>query len=206
MDKKPEMDIYKAIRRNNTIVWGLVVAFLLGMLFFSVTMMKMYKYQMNHMLTLDKKGEVLPLTWIPRHENLVIEMKHHLEMFHKYFYEYDRYNWKEQIDKSLWLADQSAEQLFLKRENEGWFTEVNNLGTSQRIILDTDSIQVYGVKEPFEFEVPAILIIENSTQRNIYQFRSRGYLITVNRNYPLNPHGLLITQYKETNKKLIGQE
>ncbi len=158
------------------------------------------------MLTLDKNGEVLPLTWVERDENIKIEIKHHLEMFHTCFYQYDRYNWKNQVDRALWLADESVERLFLKREEEGWFNEVTNLGTSQRIILNTDSIKVLGHKEPFEFEVPLTLIIENSSQRNIYQFRSRGQVITVNRNYPLNPHGLLITRYQETQKQLITQE
>jgi len=204
--KNLEVDIYKAIRRNNAIVWGLVVAFLIAMLFGSVVLLRIYKYQMNHTLTLDKNGQVLPLTWIPRHESLEIEMKHHVEMFLKYFYEYDRYNWQTQVDKALWLSDESVEKIFLKREEEGWFNEVNNLGTRQSIHFETDSIKISGVKEPFSFDIPAVLVIENASQRNIYQFRATGKLLIVNRNYPFNPHGVLITRYREIQKKLIKRE
>ena len=206
MEKHPELDIYKAIRKNNLIVWGLIFSFALALLIISIMMYRIYRYQVNHILTLDKNGEVLPLTWVPRDENINIEIRHHLEMFLTCFYQYDRYNWKQQVDKALWLADESVEKLFLKREEEGWFNEVTNLGTSQRILLIPDSIKVYGHKEPFEFDVPLTLIIENASQRNIYHFRSRGQVITVNRNYPLNPHGLLITRYRETQKQLIKQE
>ena len=121
-------------------------------------------------------------------------------MFHNYFYNYDRYNWKSQIERSLWLGDKSVEKLFLKRENEGWFNDVTQLGITQQIFFDTDSIKVYGNKEPFEFTLPAILLIKNGPEKKYYQFRTSGMVITVNRNYPYNPHGLLITNFGEHNK------
>lgn len=200
MDKNPEKDIYKALRRNTTVVWGLVLAFIVSMIIMCVLMFRVYSYNMNHTLTLDKNGDVLPLTWIERDESIKIEMKHHIEMFLGYFYNYDRNNWKSQLDKALWLGDESIEKLFLNRESEGWFNEVNQLGISQQIVFSTDSIKIYGNKEPFEFSVWATLILKYGPEKKYYHFTPSGYILLVNRNYPYNPHGLLITKYAERNK------
>ena len=201
----PETEIYKSLRRSRMIVWGLVVAFICSMLFMSLLVFRIYAYQMNHVLTLDKNGQVLPLTWIERDEDLRIEMKHHVEMFLKDFYEYDRDNWKRRIEKALWLSDKSVEQIVLKRENEGWFNQVTQLAVTEKIIVNPDSIHISGVKEPFSFDVPAILIIENGPEKKMYSFRTRGQLITVHRNYPYNPHGLLITDFQERQKREIKE-
>lgn len=203
---KPEVDIYKALKRNNLIVWGVLILSILSILINAVVTMNIHNYNMNHVLTFDKNGEVIPLSWVDRNENIHIEIKNHLEMFHRYFYEYDAYNCEERITKhALWLGDKSVEELYIARKNERWFDKVRQFQIQQQLIIDPNDITVSGDREPYQFTVKATLIIEQGGNKNYYTFQTAGYILLVGRNYPLNPHGLLITGFVEKVREQINK-
>lgn len=143
------------------------------------------------------------MKWLNRLDNIKIEIKNHLLMFHDNFYEYDSFNWEKNSEKALWLGDDSVEQLFIKRSNDGWYNRVEMYNVKQKIEINPEDIQIKGNDEPFAFKLNALLTINQSGSVTKYQFQTSGNIVFVSRNFPLNPHGLLITNFNEINRTKI---
>jgi len=201
--EKPKLDIYKTLIVNRLVVWGLLTAFIVSSAIFAFSLNNLYSRQLNTVLVLDSNGEVIPMKWMQRDENIKVEIKDHLEKFHTYFYQYDAFNVEKSLEKSLWFGDNSVEQLYIKRKNDGWYTKVSTYGIKQTIEILPENIEIEGNKEPYSFRVKAILSITQDEQTVRYSFETTGLIIFVNRNYPLNPHGLLITRFAELNRNEI---
>ena len=204
--KSPGIDIYRSLKRNNLIVWGVLILFLISIIINAVVLYNIYFMQMNNVLTFDKNGEVIPLQWVDRNENIKIEIKNHLETFHRYFYQYDAYNYKERIEQhALWLADKSVEDLYITRQNDLWYDKVRQYQIKQDLFINPEDIIVQGDKEPYSFQVTATLVIQQGGKKNSYKFETTGNILLVGRNYPLNPHGLLITNFIENSREQLTQ-
>ena len=201
--EKPKIDIYKTLIINRMVVWGLTIAFIVSSSIFAAAIKNLYTKQLNTVLVLDANGEVIPMKWMQRDENIKIEIKDHLEKFHTYFYQYDAFNVEKSLEKSLWFGDNSVEQLYIKRKNDVWYTKVSNYGIKQTIEILPENIEIQGNNEPYSFRVKAILSITQDDQTIRYSFETTGLIIFVSRNYPLNPHGLLITRFAELNRTEI---
>ena len=201
--EKPKIDIYKTLIINRMVVWGLTIAFIVSSSIFAAAIKNLYTKQLNTVLVLDANGEVIPMKWMQRDENIKIEIKDHLEKFHTYFYQYDAFNVEKSLEKALWFGDNSVEQLYIKRKNDGWYTKVSNYGINQTIEILPENIEIQGNSEPYSFRVKAILSITQDEQTVRYSFETTGLIIFVSRNYPLNPHGLLITRFAELNRSEI---
>ena len=201
--EKPKIDIYKTLIINRMVVWGLTIAFIVSSSIFAAAIKNLYTKQLNTVLVLDANGEVIPMKWMQRDENIKIEIKDHLEKFHTYFYQYDAFNVEKSLEKSLWFGDNSVEQLYIKRKNDGWYTKVLNYGIKQTVEILPENIEIQGNNEPYSFRVKAILSITQDDQTIRYSFETTGLIIFVSRNYPLNPHGLLITRFAELNRSEI---
>jgi len=201
--EKPKIDIYKTLIINRLVVWGLMISFVCSSAIFAFSINNLYAKQLNTVLVLDSNGEVIPMKWMQRDENIKVEIKDHLEKFHTYFYQYDAFNVEKSLEKALWFGDNSVEQLYIKRKNDGWYTKVSNYGINQRIEILPENIEIQGNSEPYSFRVKAILSITQDEQTVRYSFETTGLIIFVSRNYPLNPHGLLITRFAELNRSEI---
>jgi hypothetical protein len=201
--EKPKIDIYKTLIVNRMVVWGLTVAFIVSSAIFAFSINDLYSRQLNTVLVLDTDGEVIPMKWMQRDENIKVEIKDHLEKFHTYFYQYDAFNVEKSLEKALWFGDNSIEQLYIKRKNDGWYTRVSSYGIKQAIEILPENIEIEGNNEPYSFRVKASLSITQDDQTVRYSFETTGLIIFVSRNYPLNPHGLLITRFAENNRNEI---
>jgi len=198
--EKPKIDIYKTLIVNRLVVWGLTIAFIASSIIFALSINNLYTKQLNTVLVLDTNGEVIPMKWMQRDENIKVEIKDHLEKFHTYFYQYDAFNVEKSLEKALWFGDNSIEQLYIKRKNDGWYTKVSSYGIKQTIEILPENIEIQGNSEPYSFQVKAVLSITQDDQTIRYSFETTGLIIFVSRNYPLNPHGLLITRFAENNR------
>jgi len=201
--EKPQIDIYKTLVINRLVVWGLMISFVCSSAIFAFYINNLYAKQLNTVLVLDTNGEVIPMKWMQRDENIKVEIKDHLEKFHTYFYQYDAFNVEKSLEKALWFGDNSIEQLYIKRKNDGWYTKVSSYGIKQTIEILPENIEIQGNNEPYSFRVKAILSITQDDQTITYSFETTGLIIFVSRNYPLNPHGLLITRFAEINRNEI---
>ncbi len=198
--EKPKIDIYKTLIVSRMVVWGLTIAFIVSSAIFAFAISDLYSKQLNTVLVLDTDGEVIPMKWMQRDENIKVEIKDHLEKFHTYFYQYDAFNVEKSLEKALWFGDNSIEQLYIKRKNDGWYSRVSSYGIKQTIEILPENIEIQGNSEPYSFRVKATLSITQDDQTVRYSFETTGLIIFVSRNYPLNPHGLLITRFAENNR------
>ena len=198
-----ENNIYKALRRNRAITISTVIIGAVTIISSFVFAFNVYVYQMNHALTIDKNGDVLPLKYIAINEALKIRSAHHVEMFLKNFYQYDKGSFERRIEKALWLADESAENIYLLLQNEDWFEKVMQYNLVQEIEIKPDNILIEGNQVPFAFKASCIVRVIGQGQAKSYQMECSGIISKVHENYPLNPHGFLISEYKENIKTEI---
>ena len=169
-----------------TVVASIVFAFII------------FKYNMNHALTLDKDGEVLPLQWIERKKVLYIEIKDHLDKWFSSYYTYDQNNMEQQREKALWLVSaEDGKRLEDYYRSQGWFNDVVKYGIVQKTSLEVEKIQVYGNNEPFTFYASAIMEISRGQTKDVFRLEVTGAIGFVSPSWPWNPHGMLITNYQE---------
>lgn len=205
--EEEKINLYKKIRLNNAIVWTVVFAFTLTSIINAVVSRQNKKDILNGIMAVNQEGDIIPLKWLDRRENIHVEIKQHLKLFHEYFYQYNAYNVDTNISRALWLGDVSIEEMYTKRLNDGWYNKVVNLGILQKIDFDPDKIKIDGIKEPFYFEFPLTVTIEQGRSIKKYSFVTAGYIYVLEkRNFPLNPHGLYITQFSEHNKTELKDE
>ncbi len=157
-----------------------------------------FKYNMNHVLTLDKDGEVLPLQWIEKKEVLYIEIKDHLDKWFGTYYTFDQNNMEKQREKGLWLISaEDGKRLEDYYRSRGWFNDVVKYGIVQKTSLEADKIQVSGNNEPFAFSASAVMEITRGQTRDVFRLEVTGGIGFVSPSWPWNPHGMLITNYQE---------
>lgn len=126
-----------------------------------------------------------------RRENLAVEARDHVAMFHSYFFSMDpdEKAIAASMRKALYLADATAKRQYDDLVETGYIAGIISGNVSQRISID--SVQVSTVNEPYPFTCYANLRIIRATSIVTRSLISRGVLRSVARS-DHNPHGFLI--------------
>lgn len=194
---RPDIDIYKALRVNRMITLSSVLLALLVVIGALVFAYQTYVFNLNHAFTLDKEGSVLPLQWVERNRVIEVEIKDHLKNFFETYYSYDANNLESQRELGLWLiSGEDGKKLEQYYRETGWFEDVKRYNIIQQTKIDPESIVIQGRDEPFSFQAQAILTVERGQSKNVYNLICAGYISFVSPNFPVNPHGLLISDYQ----------
>ncbi|MDC6367204.1 MULTISPECIES: hypothetical protein [Flavobacteriaceae] len=201
--KEVKHDIYKNLKRNNLIVWAMTV------LCASVAMYSVYmsnKAAANaerFVYGISSNEKLLPLEQIEKAEIKQILKKAHIEHFLNNFYAYDQWNYKKRIEKALWLIDESGKGLYNHYKQSGYYNRMIQTTSSQSIASSEIVIDGDG-----NFQASAIIAINKANQEEPkrYVLKVAGKLKQVSQNYPLNPYGYLILDFKEISKKQIKDE
>ncbi len=199
--KTPYTHIYKVLRLNRFIVLSVLL-----MAFFS-SLISLYQVRQVQQNFLDKAfaispdGGVLPLELVSQKEQLAVEVKSHLDQFHRYFYDLNTSNYKENIAKALWLGNSSVDQVYRQKKTDGVYNRLLQYSLVQRVTKVESTVNLTEV--PYSFEVTTWFEINRGSSTEKYQLVTSGELIRVDRSFPNNPHGLLITNFFEN--QLIKQ-
>ncbi len=202
--KTPYRDIYKILKTNRFIVIAVVAMALLSSLFSGVMVFKMNQKALNSAFAVNTDGSVIPLKLVSQNENLEVEAKAHLELFHTYFYNIDASNYEKNLDKALWLGDGSVDALYRQKKAEGVYNRLLQFSLVQKVISVRSEIDLG--KEPYAFRTVTVFEINRGTVVDRYELITTGKLIHVDRNFPKNTHGLLITDYFENSLRIIKNE
>lgn len=203
--KIPYKNIFNILRTNRFIVLASVGCSALVCVVAILMIVKVHKESQNHAFVVSDQGDVVPLVLVDQRENLEVEALSHLERFHRCFYNLNANNYKKQIAKALWLSDNSVADLFRQKQVEGVYNRLLQYSLVQKIIKIESHIDI--VMEPYQFKTVTTFQINRGTITDTYELISSGNLIHVDRNFPHNPHGLLITDYFEnTLRKLEDYE
>ncbi|WP_456867786.1 conjugal transfer protein TraK [Galbibacter sp. BG1] len=203
--KIPYKNIFDVLRTNRFIVLATVGCSALVCVVSILMTLKIHRESQTNAFVVSDKGDVVPLKLVNQRENMEVEALAHLELFCRFFYNIDANNYKKQIEKALWLGNNSIVDLFHQKQAEGVYNRLLQYSLVQNVISIQSHVEIES--EPYQFKTITTFQINRGTITDTYELISSGNLIHVNRNFPHNPHGLLITDYFEnTLRKLEDYE
>lgn len=202
--KTPYIHIYKVLRMNRFIVLSVII------IAFSSSIISLYQVRKVHQEMLDKAfavsndGTVIPLQLVDQKENLEVEAKAHLEAFHRYFYNLNTSNYESSLEKSLWLGNQSVDEVYRQKKADGVYNRLLQYSLVQKVTEIQSQVDLS--IEPYEFNTIVHFEINRGSITDRYELTTSGALLKVERHFPRNPHGLLITNYFENSLKKLEDE
>lgn len=135
-----------------------------------------------------------------RKDNLAVEARDHISMFHTYFFSLDPDEKAivTSIKKALYMADESAKKQYDDLVETGYIAGIISGNISQQISID--SVLVNTSAEPYLFRCYATLKIIRSTSAVTRNLITQGYLRNIART-DHNPHGFLIERWETLENK-----
>ena len=197
-------NIYSVLKTNRFIVISVVIGSLLTSSISGYLLYDIHKESMNSSFAINTDGSVIPLKWVAQKENLQVELLAHLELFHTYFYNIDASNYERNLEKALWLGNSSVDDLYRQKKADGVYNRLLQFSLVQKVIEVESQINLD--RQPYGFKTVTVFEINRGTVVDRYELTSTGNIIMVDRNYPKNTHGLLITNYFESSLKKLSDE
>ena len=141
-----------------------------------------------------------------RNDNIPVEAKDHIKMFHHWFFTLDPDDKviEANMSKAMNLADVSAKRQYDNLKERGYYSNLISANISQEISIDSISLDIN--RYPFVFHCYATQKLIRSTSTVTRKLISQGYLRNVSRS-DNNPHGFLIQQWKvlDNSNELLKQ-
>ena len=202
--KTPYKNIYKVLDQNRFIVWSLVISTTVTCVVAIFSMLKMHRETVDKVFMVNTDGDVIPLKLVSQKENLGVEVLSHLELFHTYFYNIDPSNYEKNLEKALWLGNSSVDALYRQKKSDGVYNRLLQYSLVQKVLRIESEIEIS--QEPYTFRTTTLFQINRGKVTDTYELVTTGNLIHVDRNFPKNTHGLLITDYFENSLKKVQDE
>lgn len=202
--KTPYKNIYNLLNQNRMIVWSLVIGTTLTCTVAILSVIKLHNEAMDNAFMVNTEGNVIPLKLVKQRENLGVEALSHLELFHTYFYNIDAGNYERNLEKALWLGNSSVDALYRQKRSDGVYNRLLQYSLVQKVLRVDSEIELS--QEPYPFRTITRFQINRGTVTDTYELITTGTLIHVDRNFPKNTHGLLITDYFEESLKKLSNE
>lgn len=148
-------------------------------------------------------GKALEAYASDRKDNIPVEARDHVKMFHQYFFTMDPDDKviETNISKAMYLADATARQQYLTLKENGYYSNLISGNISQEIAVD--SILINTEVYPFYFRYKGEQKIIRPTTIVSRSLVTEGYLRNVSRS-DNNAHGFLIERWKTLENKDIN--
>lgn len=202
--KTPYKNIYKVLDQNRFIVWSMVIGTTVTCVVAILSMLKLHRETVDKVFMVNTDGDVIPLKLVSQKENLGVEVLSHLELFHIYFYNIDPSNYEKNLEKALWLGNSSVDALYRQKKSDGVYNRLLQYSLVQKVLRIESEIEIS--QEPYTFRTTTLFQINRGQVTDTYELVTSGNLIHVDRNFPKNTHGLLITDYFENSLKKVQDE
>lgn len=140
-------------------------------------------------------GKLLEAVAADRKDNVAVEIRDHVRMFHFYFFTLDPDDEVIQgnLAKSMYLADGSAKKQYDNLRENGYYSNVVSGNISQRI--EEDSIVVNLDTKPYYFRYYGKQKIIRPTSIVSRRIVTEGYIRDKVTQSDHNPHGFLIERW-----------
>jgi len=147
-------------------------------------------------------GKALEAYSADRKDNIPVEAKDHVKMFHHFFFtlDPDEKVIQSNINKALYLVDGSAKQQYDNLKENGYYSNVVSGNISQEIQMD--SITIHTDAYPYYFRYKGVQRIIRPTTIVTRNLITEGYLRNVSRS-DNNSHGFLIEKWRTLENKDI---
>ena len=148
-------------------------------------------------------GRALEAYSADRKDNIPVEARDHVKMFHHFFFTLDPDDKviQSNLTKALYLADGSAKQQYDNLKENGYYSNIISGNVSQTV--DADSILINTDVYPFYFRYKGQQKIIRPTTIVTRSLITEGYLRNVSRS-DNNPHGFLIEKWKTLENKDVN--
>jgi len=202
--KKIYRNITDILRLNRFIVLAVVILCLLTS---GLSLGLLHHYQeklLNSAFAIGANGTVVPLKLVDQKDKREVEALAHIDRFHRLFYGIDGTDYRSHLEKALWLGDATVDAIYRQKKLDGVYNRLVQFSLRQQI--DQVDIELDLNSEPYGFQARTLFEVHRGTVTDRYQLDTSGKLITVDRNFPHNPHGLLIIDfYEDSLRKLEPQ-
>lgn len=181
------------------------VVFLVGCVVTSVVV-TFYSYNLakksQQTVFILANGKALEAYASDRKDNIPVEAKDHVKMFHHYFFSLDPDEKVIQtnITKALYLADKSAKQQYDNLKSNSYYANVISGNVSQEIQMDSFYVNLDSY--PYYFKYTGTQKILRTATISIRSLITEGYLRNVTRS-DNNSHGFLIEKWQIIENKDI---
>jgi len=171
------------------------------------TVYKSYQFvtnQQQHIYILAN-GKALEAYSAERKDNVPVEARDHVRMFHFDFFNLDPDDKviTANITKALYLADNSAEKIYSDLKEQDYYSDLISANMSQQLTIDSIAIDVN--QYPYYFHCYAKEKLIRSTSIVTRDLITEGYLRNVARS-DNNPHGFLIERWNILENKDLKTE
>lgn len=171
------------------------------------TVYKSYQFvdQAQERIYILSNGKALEAWSAERKDNIPVEARDHVRMFHYYFFTLDPDDKVIQanITKALYLADASAKRQYDNLKENRYYSNVISGNISQEIVID--SIRIDTRSYPFYFRCNAKQRLLRTTSIVTRSLVTEGFLRNVSRS-DNNPHGFLIERWNTLENRDIKTE
>ncbi len=199
--KTPFKNIQQVLQLNRFVVLTLIIMTGLVCIISVTLVIKIHKESMNKAFVVSSTGAVIPLQLASQRENLEVEALAHLEQFHTWFYGVEANSYEKNMERSLWLGNASVDAVYRQKKADGFYNRLLQYTLVQQV--ERIDSQIDMDKEPYAFQTRTLIRINRGTVTDTYELVTTGKLIQVARNFPHNPHGLLITDFFENSLRKI---
>jgi conjugative transposon TraK protein len=140
-------------------------------------------------------GKALEAFAADRRDNIPVEARDHIKMFHHYFFtlDPDEKVINANIGKAFYLADESAKNQYNDLKEKSYYNNLISGNISQQIVVD--SIQLDINQYPYYFKCFATQKLIRATSTVNRSLVTQGFLRNVSRS-DNNPHGFLIQHWE----------
>lgn len=188
----------KTLNQSFHYVRSFTIVIVLGC--FSLCCLVLYRSYRLAALTQSKiyilvNGKALEALAADRRENIAVEARDHIILFHQYFFNLDPddKSIKASLTKALYLADASAERPFLNLREKGYYSDLVSGNIIQRLAID--SIAINTSVYPYTFYLTAHETMRRATSILHRSLVTEGSLISIDRS-DNNTHGFLIERWR----------
>ncbi len=203
-NKQPYTTIYSSLKANNLKTWGAIILAGLAILGSAIFSFLVYQESKKNIAFIDGNGDALPVKWAEREKVIAVEIASHINLWCNTFHSFDMLNIDERLESGLLLIDQkSGNYIYDYYEGKGWYDEVKKNNADQRTYLVPSTLQINDNVYPYQWKATAITRIDNSGQVRFFSMDMGGLMKEITRSFPENPHGLMIYNYQEKNKKVL---
>ncbi len=150
-------------------------------------------------------GKALEAYSADRKDNIPVEARDHVKMFHHFFFSLDPDEKvvNSNLTKALYLADNTAKQQYDNLKENGYYANLISGNISQEI--QADSIYINIESYPFYFRYMGSQRIIRPTSIVTRSLVTEGYLRNVARS-DNNPHGFLLEKWRTLENTDINSE
>lgn len=165
---------------------------------------RIHRDALQNAFAIDASGAVLPLSWEAQSANREIEALAHLEQFHRLFYGIDAATFEQHLERALWWGDTSVNELYKQKKSEGLYNRLLQYSLVQKVVAIESRLEPGDNRIPFTTRL--VFDLRRGEVTDTYELITTGILIPVERQFPRNPHGLLITEFFEKSLKKLSNE